>query len=43
MPGPGSARPARFKPLLAVAVLAAAALLTAACGGGSPTQALWTL
>jgi len=36
MPGSGSARPARFKPLLAVAVLAAAALLTAACGGGSP-------
>jgi hypothetical protein len=30
---PGSARPARFKPFLAVALLAAVALLTAACGG----------
>jgi hypothetical protein len=39
MPGPGSARPARFKPLLAVAVLAVAALLTAACGGGPPSAA----
>jgi hypothetical protein len=35
MPGPGSARPAWFKPFLAVTFLAAAALLTAACGGGS--------
>ena len=32
---PRSSRPARFKPFLAVAVLAAAALLTAGCGGGS--------
>jgi hypothetical protein len=39
VPGPGSARPAWFKPLLAVAVLAVAALLTAACGGGSPGAA----
>jgi hypothetical protein len=37
VPRPGSARPARFKPLLAAAVLAAVALLTAACGGGSPS------
>jgi hypothetical protein len=35
MPGPGSARPAWFKPFLAVTFLAAAALLTAACGGPS--------
>jgi hypothetical protein len=34
MPGPGSARPARFTPFLAVTCLAAA-LLTAGCGGGS--------
>jgi hypothetical protein len=33
-----STRPTRFKPLLAVAVLAVAAL-TAACGGGSPSAA----
>jgi hypothetical protein len=38
-PRPGSARPARVKPLLAVAFLASAALLTAACGGGSPSAA----
>jgi hypothetical protein len=37
MPGPGSARPARFKPFLALAVLAAVALLTAACGGSGST------
>ena len=36
MPGPSSARPARFRPFLAVTFLAAVALLTAACGGGSP-------
>ena len=36
IPVPSSARPARFKPLLAVTFLAAAALMTAACGGGSP-------
>jgi hypothetical protein len=30
---PGSTGPARFKPFLAVALLAAVALLTAACGG----------
>jgi hypothetical protein len=39
MPGPSSARPARFRPFLAAAVLAAVALLTAACGGGSPGTA----
>jgi hypothetical protein len=39
MPGRESARPARFKPFLAVAVLAAVALLTAACGGGSASAA----
>jgi hypothetical protein len=39
MPGPGSARPVRFRPLLAAAVLAAVALLTAACGGGSASAA----
>ena len=39
MPGPSGARPARFKPLLAVIFLAAAALMTAACGGGSPNTA----
>ena len=39
MPRSGSARHARFKPLLAVAVLAAAAPLSAACGGGSPSTA----
>lgn len=38
-PAPGSARPARFKPFLAAAVLAAVALLTAACGGGSASTA----
>ena len=38
-PGSGSTGPTRFKPLLAVAVLAVAALLTAACGGGSPSTA----
>jgi hypothetical protein len=37
MLGPESAMPARFKPLLAVVVLAVAALLTAACGGGTPS------
>jgi hypothetical protein len=37
MPGPSSARPARFKPFLAAAALTAVALLTAACGGGSPS------
>jgi len=36
--GPSGARAARFRPLLAVAVLAAA-LLAAACGGGSPSAA----
>jgi hypothetical protein len=39
MPWPGSARPARFTPLLAAAVLTAVALLTAACGGGSASAA----
>jgi hypothetical protein len=39
MPGPGSVRPARFRPLLAAAVLASVALLTAACGGGSASAA----
>ena len=39
LPGPKSARPARFKPFLAVTFLAAAALMTAACGGGSPSTA----
>jgi hypothetical protein len=39
MPGPSSAKPARFKPFLAVAVLAAVAVLTAACGGGSASTA----
>jgi hypothetical protein len=39
MPGRESARPARFKPFLAAAVLATVALLTAACGGGSPSAA----
>jgi len=37
MPGPGSAGAARGKPFPALAVLAAVALLTAACGGGSAT------
>ena len=37
-PGLGSTGPARFKPLLAVALLAAVALLTAACDG-SPSAA----
>jgi len=35
MPGLGSARPARFRPFLAVAVLALVALPTAACGGSA--------
>jgi hypothetical protein len=39
MPGQGSARPVRCKPFLALAVLAAVALLTAACGGGSASAA----
>jgi hypothetical protein len=39
MPVPSGARPARFRPFLAVAVLAAVAVLTAACGGGSPSAA----
>ena len=39
VPGPSSARAARFKPSLAVAVLAAVAVLTVACGGGSPSAA----
>ena len=39
MPRSGCARPARVKPLPAVALLAAAALLTAGCGGGSPNAA----
>jgi hypothetical protein len=34
-PWPGSARPARFRPFLAAAVLVTVALPTAACGGGS--------
>src|SRR5690348_7051535 len=38
-PRPGSAGPARVKPFLAVALLAAVALLTAACGGGSASAA----
>ena len=37
VPGPGSARPAPCKPFLALAVLALVALLTTACGGGSPS------
>ena len=37
MPGPGSAGPVRFRPFLALAVLAAVALLTAACGGSAST------
>ena len=36
-PRPGSARPARFRPFFALAVLAAVALLTAACGGSAST------
>jgi hypothetical protein len=39
MPVPSGTGPARFMPFLAVAVLAAVALLTAACGGGSPSAA----
>ena len=39
MPGPSSVRPARFKPFLAVIFLAAAALMTAACGSGSASAA----
>ena len=39
MPVPSGARPARFRPFLAVAVLAAVAVLTAACGGGSSSAA----
>ena len=39
MPVPSGTGPARFRPFLAVAVLAAVALLTAACGGGSPSAA----
>jgi hypothetical protein len=39
IPGPGSVRPARFKPLLVAAALASVALLTAACGGGSASAA----
>src|SRR6516164_10009398 len=38
-PGPRSLRPARFRPFLAAAALAAVAMLTAACGGGSPSAA----
>jgi hypothetical protein len=34
-PGPSGTSPARFKPFLAVAFLAAVALLTAACGGSA--------
>ena len=34
---PGTARPAWFRPFLALAVLAAVALLTAACGGSAST------
>ena len=37
MPGPSGTAPARFRPFLAVAVLAAVALLTAACGGSAST------
>ena len=39
MPGPSGARPARFKLFLAVAVLAAVAVLTAACSGGPASTA----
>jgi hypothetical protein len=39
MPVPSGTGPAGFMPFLAVAVLAAVALLTAACGGGSPSAA----
>ena len=39
MPVPSGTGPARFRPFLAVAVLAAVALLTAACGGGSASTA----
>jgi hypothetical protein len=39
MLGSGSTRRTRCKPLLAVAVPAVAALLTGACGGGSPDAA----
>jgi hypothetical protein len=39
LPGPSGARPARFKLFLAAAALAALALLTVACGGGSPGAA----
>ena len=35
IPGPASARPAWFKPFLAVILLAAAALMIAACGGSA--------
>jgi hypothetical protein len=34
-PGPSGTRPARVKPFLAMAVLAAVAVLATACGGGS--------
>lgn len=37
VPGPSGTVPARFRPFLAVAVLAAVALLTAACGGSAST------
>ena len=37
MPVPSGTGPARFRPFLAVAVLAAVALLTAACGGSAST------
>jgi hypothetical protein len=39
MPVPSGARPARFRPFLAVAILAAVAVLTVACGGGSSAAA----
>ena len=38
-PGPRSLGPARFRPFLAAVALAAMAVLTAACGGGSPSAA----